>query len=284
MPAAYERSRRRRTPSCRLTFAAGLASLLPFASPTAAKPRKVDVEAVVVKTPDGMAEAALAHPKGPGRWPAILLWPDIVGLRPQFRELAGRFAAEGFVVLVPNSFYRSMRPSDAELDAHDPGVRPVLMGYRAALSDDGVARDAAAYVAFLDARPETNSQKKAVTIGYDLGGSYAFRTAAALPERVGGVGSIYGLGVATAKPNSPHLFVRRSKATYYIASSRDDDAREPDDKADLREAIQTAGLRGVVEVYPADHDWANPAAKTYDVAAAQRAFDALVKLSRDVSR
>lgn len=239
---------------------------------------KVTAEDVVVKTADGAAEAALYYPAAKGKWPAVLLWPDIVGMRPSFRDLARRLAAEGFVVLLPNSFYRSMRPGDAELNPFDPQVRPVLMAHRAAATQEGIARDTAAYLAFLDARGETDGRKKAGTIGYDLGASYAFVAAAARPDRIGAVGSIYGLGVATPRPDSPHRLVPKSRAAYYVAIARDTDAREPEDKGDLRAVLAEGGLEGSVEIYPADHGWANPAGRTYDPAASERAFRALVAL------
>ncbi len=236
----------------------------------------VTQEDVVVTTSDGSAEAALFYPAAKGKWPAVVLWPDLVGLRPAFRDLARRFAAEGYVVLVPNVYYRGMRPGDAELNARDPATRATLTPLRDAALE-GVARDAAAYVAFLDARKQVNRAKKVGVIGYDAGGAYAFLAAVALPERVGAVGTIYGAGVATARPTSPHLLVSKSRAAYYVALSQDDDAREPDDKGELRKVFGDAGLEGTVEVYPANHGWANPAGQAYDAPAAQRSFEALVR-------
>jgi len=260
----------------RAVVAGGLASLAMATSALAAG--KVTEEDVVVPTPDGSAEAALFHPAVQGKWPAVLFWPDFVGLRPAFRDMARKLAAEGFVVLVPNTFYRSMRPNDAELNPWDPEVRPVLSKYRAEATDDGIARDVTAYLAFLDGLKQTDRKKKAGTLGYDLGGSYAFRAAAAAPGRIAAVGSIYGLGVATAHPNSPHLLVPKTKATYYVAIAKDDEAREPEDKDDIRKAIAEGGLEGTVEVYEAGHGWANPAAKSYDPASTEKAFQAIVAL------
>lgn len=236
----------------------------------------VTQEDVVVRTADGSAEAALFYPAAKGKWPAVVLWPDLVGLRPAFRDLARRFAAEGFVVLVPNVYYRGMRPNDAELNVRDATTRATLTPLRdAALA--GVAGDTAAYVAFLDARKQVNRARKVGMIGYDAGGAYAFLAAIALPERVGAVGTVYGAGVATARPTSPHLQVAKSRAAYHVFLAQDDDAREPDDKDELRKVFGDAGLEGTVDVYPANHGWANPAGPAYDAGAAQRAFEALVR-------
>lgn len=245
---------------------------------------KVTQEDVIVHTPDGLAEAVLYYPAAKGKWPAVLFWPDILGIRPIARDLARKVAAEGFVVLIPNSFYRSVRPSDTEVNPFDPAIRPTLLTYRAAATDDGIARDTVAYIAFLDAQAQTDRKKKAGAIGYDLGGGYAIRAAAALPDRIAAVGSVYGLGLATARPNSPHLLVPRTRATYYVAISKDDDAREPDDTRDVRKAIREAGLKGEVAVYPADHGWANPAVKAYDPGASERSLRAIVSLLKTALR
>jgi len=235
-------------------------------------------EQVVVSTPDGSAEAALAFPSADGKWPSVLLWPDIAGLRTLYRTIAHRLAAEGFVVLVPNSFYRSVRPSDEPINARDPEVRARLTQYRNEATDEGIARDTTAYVAFLDAHRRSDASKKVAAVGYDLGASYAFRAAAALPERIGAVASIYGLAVATPRPNSPHLLVPQTKAAYYVALARDDAAREPEDIIELRRVIADAGLSGTVEVRDADHGWADPAGRTYDPVEAERAFQAILTL------
>jgi carboxymethylenebutenolidase len=239
---------------------------------------KVAQEDVVVRTQDGTAEAVLYHPLAKGTWPAVLFWPDILGIRPITRDLARKVAAEGFVVLVPNSFYRSARPSEAELNPADPAVRPTLMKHREAVTNEGIARDTISYIAFLDAQKQTDRKKKAASIGYDLGGGYALLSAAALPTRIAAVGSVYGLGLATARPTSPHLLVPKTKANYYVAIARDDNAREPQDAPDIRNAIEAAGLKGEVEVYGADHGWSNPATKSYDPAASDRSFRSIVTL------
>ncbi len=261
----------------RRSMIAGLASLSLTGTSWARAAPSVMEKNVVVETSDGFAEAALFYPAGKGRWPAVLFWPDSIGLPAPYRDRVRRFAAKGFVVLAPNTFYRSTRLGDAAID---PGG-PALATYRAEATDAGIARDTRAYFAFLDAQEQTDRTRRAGTIGYDLGAPYAFRAAAALPDRIAAVGSIYGVSVAAARPNSPHLLVPRTRATYYVAIARDHDRREPDDKTDIVNVIDSAKLKGTVEVYPADRGWADPASATYDAAATDRAFAALVRLCRD---
>jgi carboxymethylenebutenolidase len=247
--------------------------------PKSAGPAAISERAVTIPTPDGVAQAALLHP-GSGSWPAVLLWPDIRALRPAFRDLGRMLAAAGYTVLVPNAFYRS-----AALDGSvSPGVlspeqvRERMDAWRAAASDEGIARDARAYMAWLDAQPQTDTRRKAATLGYDVGGAHAFRAAAAMPERFGAVASIHGLGVATARPNSPHLLVGRTRAAYFVAMAQPDDAREPGDKDDLAKAFADAGLPGRVQVFPANHGFAVPDDPAYDQMSADAVWAEILAL------
>ncbi len=233
---------------------------------------------VTVKTPDGEADAALFHPAGKGPWPAVLMWPDIMGLRPVFREMGRRLATQGYVVLVPNPFYRSAKANVIKGDFSDPEARKTLMGYRGAMSDAGVDNDAKAYLAFLDAQPETNKKKKAGVQGYCMGGPLSFRTAAAVPNRIGAVGSFHGGGLTTDQPNSPHLLIPKTNAAYLIAVARNDDARDPKSKDILKEAFAAAKKQATVEVYAGDHGWCVPGSQAYAQDAAEKAWSELSKL------
>jgi carboxymethylenebutenolidase len=235
---------------------------------------------VTIKTPDGSADAVLLHPAGNGPWPAVLVWPDILGLRPVFREMGRRLAAQGYTVLVPNPFYRSKRAPvvDGAFDFGNAEARQVLFGYRAAMTDAGIDKDAVAYLAFLDAQPQTAKRKKAGVQGYCMGGPMTFRTAAAVPGRIGAVGSFHGAGLVTDKPDSPHLLIPKTKAAFLVCIAKNDDAREPKSKDVLKAAFSAAKRPATVEVYPADHGWCVPGSQVYDKAAAERAWAELTRL------
>lgn len=260
----------------RLFVATGVAALALSAPALAAG--KVDEKDVTIRTPDGSADAVLFHPAGRGSWPAVILWHDQSGLRPVYRDMARKLAGEGFVVLAPNAYYRSGKATGIELDTRDAKVREQITAYRAAATDDGVTRDAAAYVAWLDRQKQVAKGRKIGTVGYDLGGSYAFRTAAAVPDRIAAVASIHGLSVATPRPNSPHLLVPRTSAAYLVVQSKDDDAREPGDKDDYAKVFAEGRLKGTVEVAQANHGFAVPGNANYDAAAAAKAWAETVKL------
>ena len=235
---------------------------------------------VDVKTADGVADAALFYPSGKGTWPAVLIWTDIAGLRPAFRDMGRRLAAQGYVVLVPNPFYRSVKGVVATpgFDFSKPEDRARVMGYRGAMTNDGIDKDAAAYLAFLDAQPQTNKKKKAGVQGYCMGGPLSFRTAAAVPGRIGAVGSFHGGGLTTKDPTSPHLLIPKTKASYLVAVAQNDDKNQPDSKDILKKAFADAKRPATVEVYPANHGWCVKGSQVYDEAAAEKACAELTKL------
>lgn len=253
--------------------AAGVAT----ASQAQANVTEKDVE---VKTAAGVADAALFHPAGKGTWPAVLIWTDIAGLRPVFREMGRRLAAQGYVVLVPNPFYRSAKGVVATpgFDFSKPEDRARVMGYRQAMTNAGVDDDAKAYLAFLDAQPQTNKAKKAGVQGYCMGGALSFRTAAAIPNRIGAVGSFHGGGLTTDGPDSPHLLIPKTRASYLVAVAQNDDKSQPQSKEILKAAFAQAKRPATVEVYPANHGWCVKGSQVYDETAAERAWAELTKL------
>lgn len=242
---------------------------------------ETDVE---IKTPDGVCDAVFIHP-AKGAHPGVLIWPDSLGLRPTFREMGKRIAAEGYAVLVPNHLYRSAKAPvfDATFDyANNPADREKAHRVVAPFLAPGAAeRDAKAFVAFLDAQRQVNKKKKLGVHGYCLGGAYVLKTAAAFPSRVGAGASFHGGFLVTAKPDSPHLLIPQIKARLYLAIAADDDQREPDVKDKLKAALAAARVRAEVELYPnAKHGWCVPDNKpaAENTADAERAWGKLLAL------
>lgn len=248
--------------------------------PTAAFAANVTETDVTVPTPDGPADAVLFHPAGSGSWPAVLMWPDILGLRPVFREMGRRLAAEGYAVLVPNPFYRTMRAPivTGAFDFNNPQDRAKLNGLRDALTDAAIDRDASAFITFLDKQKQTNSRKGAGVQGYCFSGPFAFHTGAARSDRIRAVATFHGGGLVTKDANSPHLLIPKTKASFVVAIARNDDQKQPDAKDTLKATFAAAKRPAVVEVYPADHGWCVPGSQTYDQASAERAWAELLRL------
>jgi carboxymethylenebutenolidase len=243
---------------------------------------------VGIKTPDGTCDAAFIHPAA-GIHPAVLVWPDAFGLRPAMRDMARRLAAEGYAVLVPNTFYRvSKSPqftSAASFDFSNQAQMAQIQPLMGSVKDNAaVERDAAAYVAFLDSQTEVDKTKKIGTQGYCMGGRLVVITAATVPDRVGAGASFHGGGLVTDKPDSPHLLAPKVKAHMYFGVASNDDERQPDAKVKLKEAFAAAHVPAEVEVYPARHGWCVPdmpverGAPIYDKAQAERAWAKLLAL------
>lgn len=240
-----------------LGLAAGLATAAGSASAAAAPVTETNVE---VKTPDGVCDAAFIHP-ATGSHAGVLIWPDAFGLRPAVREMGKRLAAAGYSVLIPNPYYRVGKATELDLDTtkfsfqnqDDMTKLRKLMG---GLQAPGAAeKDAVAFIAYLDAQKSVNTAKKIGTQGYCMGGPLVFKTAAAVPDRVGAVASFHGGGLVTDQPSSPHLLLPKTKARFYIGIASNDDMRQPDAKDKLREAFDAAKLHADIEVYPSLHGW-----------------------------
>jgi carboxymethylenebutenolidase len=250
--------------------------------PTAAFAANVVETDVMVPTPDGKADAALFHPAGAGSWPAVLMWPDILGLRPVFREMGRRLAAQGYTVLVPNPFYRTKRAPvvTGPVDFNNKDDMAKLMSLKATLTDAAIDRDAAALITFLDKQKQTNVHKPAGVQGYCFSGPYAFHTAAIRSDRIRAVGSFHGGGLVTSEPTSPHLLIPKTKASFVVAIAQNDDQKQPDAKGVLKATFAAAKRSAIVEVYSADHGWCVPGSQAYNEPAAERAWAELLKLYR----
>lgn len=248
---------------------------------TSAHAAEVVEKDVEVKTADGVADAALYYPAGKGTWPAVLIWCDFLSLRPVFREMGRRLAAEGYVVLVPNFYYRSKKAPVIEgtFNFASPEDRAKITPMRAALTAEAVDKDAAAYVAFLDAQPQTNRKRGVGVQGYCMGGPLTFRTALVKADRVRAAATFHSGALVTADPNSPHLGIPKTKAAYLIATADNDDKQRPQEKDELKKAFAAAGRPAVVEVYEgAAHGWCVKGSQVYKEDAAEKAWAELLKL------
>ena len=267
-----------------MSLAAGIAAA---AGGNAAAQMPVVESTVEIKTPDGTCDAAFIHP-ATGAHPAVIIWPDAFGLRPSMREIGKRLAGEGYSVLVPNPFYRVAKAPVFENASNfnfatDRAKLTPLMG---SIGAAGAAeRDAAAFVAFLDAQRQVDRTKKIGTQGYCMGGALVVRTAAANPNRIGAGASFHGGGLVTDQPNSPHLLAPKIKARMYIGVAANDDAQQPKAKDELRSAFAAAKVPAEVEVYPqAQHGWCVPdmplqnGMPIYNKEAADRAWGKLLAL------
>jgi len=251
---------------------AGVAMMLPKVANAAAV---TDAE-VNVTTPDGTADCYFVHPVS-GTAPGVLLWPDIFGLRPAMRQMGKRLAESGYSVLVVNPFYRVKKAPTADAGAATPiaQVRPLAM----ALNETTHMTDAKAFIAWLDQQSSVAKNRKIGTQGYCMGGPIAFRTAAAVPDRVGAVASFHGAPLVTTAENSPHLQAAKTKASFLVAIASNDDKTRPNDKTVLKETFEKAKLNAEIEVYEdALHGWCPPDSTVYSEPKAEKAWSRLLAL------
>jgi carboxymethylenebutenolidase len=236
-----------------------------------------------IPTPDGTADAYLAHPDDGAPHPAVLLYMDAFGLRPHLKGMADRLASAGYTVLVPNVFYRSGRAPLVELpDFINPAERPeIIASLRPAalsLTPEGAMRDAAAYLDWLAASPLTTDGKVGVT-GYCMGAGLALRTAGTHPDRVAAAAGFHGAYLATDAPDSPHLLADRITAELYFGHA-DNDSTNPADQIDrLDKALTAAGVRHHGETYAgAHHGFTQADTAMYSAEATERHWAALLEL------
>jgi len=230
---------------------------------------------VTIKTPDGTCDAYFVHVAS-GTAPAVLVWPDIFGLRPAFRQMGKRLAESGYSVLVVNPFYRQQKAPTASKGAATP--IPELLPLAKQLTPPMHMTDAKAYTAWLDSQASVAKNRKIGTQGYCMGGPIAFRTAAANPDRVGAVASFHGGGLVTKEPDSPHLLVSKTKAALLIAIASNDDMRTPDEKNVLKETFAKSGNPAEIEVYSGAHGWCPPDSTVYKMDDAEKAWTRLLEL------
>jgi len=233
-----------------------------------------------VQTPDGVADCYLTRPDGVGSYPGVLFLIDAIGLRRRTKEMADRIAAQGYVVLAPNTFYRAGRaPIWPEPDLADQAAAGEffkslgpLMG---ALTPPAIASDGGSY---LDKLAELTDDPVGIT-GYCMGGRLGWTVAAAYPDRVAAFAGFHTGGMVTDKPDSPHLLAPQIKAKVYWGHAGDDRSMTPENVAVLDKAMDDAGIRHTTEVYPgALHGYTMSDMPAYNEEYAERHFNALFGL------
>lgn len=235
---------------------------------------------VLVDTPDGTCPAALCIPEGQGPWPAVIILHDAAGMRDTMRQMGERLSGLGYVVLVPDFYYRNghYEPIDPrtafDTDETREKVMSMMMGYKA----DMAARDAAAFVDYLDSLPEKKPGGIGTT-GYCLGGRLSLLAAASLGERVAAAASFHGTHLGKADDrHSPCHKVGDIKAMVYVAGATDDDVFPDEEKDYLEKSLTDAGVSHTIETYPAGHGFAVSDNDSYDPDAAERHWQAMEQL------
>lgn len=233
---------------------------------------------VTFAAPGGTMDAFFVHP-AQGAHPAVIIWPDIAGLRDAFKVMARRLAGSGYSVLVVNPYYRDApAPQFADFeDWRNQGGMQKVGPWREKNSAEGVMDTAKAVVAWLDGQDAVDTARGIGNQGYCMGGPYTVWTAAAVPDRVKAAASFHGGGLVGDAPTAPINLLGQTQAHFLIAIARDDDERAPTEKDLLTQAANNATRPAEIEVYDGDHGWTVPDSPVYAEAEAERAWERLLE-------
>jgi len=260
----------------KLSAAAGLAVMLPSRSNAQA----VTETDVTITTADGVADCYFVHPSS-GSHAAVIVWPDILGLRPAFRTMGRRLAESGYSVLVPHPFYRDAPSPVVEVgdSFSDPDIRSRVLPMAQNLNAGTHFTDARAFVSFLDQQDAVDTSRGIGTTGYCMGGPMVMRTVAAVPNRLAAGATFHGGGLATDAANSPHLLIPDTQAQMLHCVAANDDENNPEAKEILRAAYASANIGAEIEVYEgALHGWCAIDSQAYNEPQAERAWNRLLAL------
>lgn len=229
-----------------------------------------------VTTPDGTCPVTVAIPEGQGPWPGVVMYPDAGGTRATAREMAARLAGLGYVVLLPDVYYRSGQwaPFSMKDVFNDKAERQRLFTMISSVTPDAMETDARAFFDYLAARPEVSGEEFGTT-GYCMGGRTSLVVAGRVPERVVAAMSFHGGGLAADDPGSPHLLAGKIRAAVYVGGAENDASFTPAQAETLDKALTDAGVEHTIEWYPAAHGFAVPDNAPYDESAAQRHWNAM---------
>jgi carboxymethylenebutenolidase len=245
------------------------------------KPGGIVVEKQVgIAAADGRIDAVLARPDGDGKLPGVIVLTDIHGNRPAFVDFSKRIAEHGYVVLLPNIFYRTAKPPvfDFEADFRNERTQARFRELVAPLTQDAMARDASTYVDFLASEPNESSGPMGV-VGFCFSGAFALRTAAARPDRIGAAASFHGGRLFMDTPDSPHLVLPEVKAQLYFGHAENDQSMPPEMIEKFDRALEEWGGSYESEVYAgARHGWMIPGREVHNPEQAARGFEKLMEL------
>ncbi len=232
---------------------------------------------IEIATRDGRCPAHVFRPSGAGRWPAVLVYMDGIGIRPAMLEVGERIATFGYWVLVPDLFYRSgpYEPMDAQTVFSDPEKRKVLMSkFFAHATTANVMSDTGAFLDCIAGQADVKPGPIGTT-GYCMGGVMSLAAAGTYPDRICATGVYHAGRLATDDPQSPHLLADRIRSRVYIVRASDDPSFPDDMKARLEDALTKAGVDHTIELSPGRHGFVLRDTPTYDRAASERHYETL---------
>ena len=240
---------------------------------------------VQITLADGVTDAVLFQPDDAGSWPGVLYLTDIGGIRPAQRQAAMRLAAEGYVVLMPNVFYRTSKPPIMDIAALRPKPELFMQRVRelaAPVTAEAIESDAKGYVEFLSSHAAGH---KLGVVGFCFCGAVAMRIAATYPDTIVACASFHGGFLYEEKPTSPHLLLPKIKARLLFGHAERDNSMPAEAIESFEEALETWGGQYESETYEgALHGWTTLDSPVYNAEPAKRAYEKLKQLCADTLR
>src|SRR5260370_8083322 len=234
-----------------------------------------------IPTKDGKTTTFITHPERGGPFPVIIFYMDAPAIREELRDMARRLGTSGYYVMLPNMYYRSgaMELGAINPDANSRGGKCMLELMKS-LSIPLVMEDTKSLLAYADGQAAANT-KIVGTVGYCMSGQYAVNAATHFPERVKAAASIYGVQLATDRPDSPHLAGQKTKAELYFGCAETDVYAPMEIVEKVKQQMKADGAHAEVEIYPGvHHGFAFPKRPVYDRDAAERHWERLLALYR----
>jgi carboxymethylenebutenolidase len=234
-------------------------------------------EKVTVTTKDGQCAVYVSTPESGAKCPAVIMYTDAGGIRPAALEMGARLAEAGYVVLVPDIFYRygPYGPFDPKEVLKD--FRAVLGPLMATTSNAKAAEDTQALLNYIDTRADVRGTKLGA-VGFCMGGGMAVAAAGTYPDRFAASISFHGGRLATDAPDSPHNYAPNLKAELYIGVAENDDSYPPEMAQTFEHALNDARVSFRSEMYNAKHGWMMPDFPVYDEPAAERGWREMLAL------
>lgn len=240
-------------------------------------------EKVNIKTGDGMCDTYAYSAPGNAPAPAVILYMDGLGIRPELRAMAERLASNGYFVLLPNMYYRAgeQPPFNVATALSDPVQQKRLMTLVQSVTNAGTMRDTTAFLDFLGSEARVKGSKVGC-VGYCMGGALALTAAGIFPDRIAAAASIHGANVANDRPDSPHLLAPQMRGKIYVGVAEIDPWLQPGETERLKTALDAARANYILEVYPGvQHGFAANGTPMYDRTAAERHWDRILGLFRE---
>lgn len=234
---------------------------------------------VTIQEKDGVCNAWVITPEGNGLWPAVIFYMDAFGIRPAMIQMATHIASQGYLVMLPDLFYRfgPYGPYDPK-EVFKGDFRAVIGPMMASSDNHRAAEDTAAFLSYLDTRTDVAGDKVG-TVGFCMGGGMALTAAGYYPDQVAAAASFHGANLATDQPMSPHLLVPKMKAEVYVAGADQDQGYPPEMAKRLEDTLTNAGVRHKCEIYEGKkHGWMKPDMPVYDAQGAERGWKELFAL------